>query len=144
MSHKISTGFTLIEIIIVVALISLIVSLGYPSYTEHVRRAKITEATANLGELHLLSTQYYQDERTYLNTDGGCAITAPGNKNFTFSCTATQQNYTWTAKNKASSGLGSAADYEFAIDQDGNKSTAQFAGSTVDKNCWILKNGPIC
>ncbi|MDH5326114.1 MAG: prepilin-type N-terminal cleavage/methylation domain-containing protein [Gammaproteobacteria bacterium] len=144
MNHKHQHGFTLIEIIIVVALISLIVSLGYPSYAWHVKRAKITEATSHLGELQLLSSQHYQDEHSYIKADGTCAVAAPANKHFNFACSGAAHSFTWTASNKANVGLGLSGDFQFTIDHHGTKTTTSFDGSVLSKNCWILSPSTSC
>lgn len=144
MNHKKPSGFTLIEILIAIAIVSLIVSLGYPSYEHHVKRAKITEATTVLSELHLLSTQQFQDDRTYIKADNSCVVNAPNTDYFTFHCTATTDTYAWIAKNKANSGLGNQNDYAFSIDHLGNKSTQRFSGNTVSQACWILKKSTTC
>lgn len=144
MSHKINKGLTLIELIIAIAILSLIVSLGYPSYAHHVQRAKITDATTMLSELQLRSAQQFQDDHTYINADNQCVVAAPSNEYFTFTCTATASAYLWTIQSKAGSGLGSANDYVFSIDHNGNKTTNRFSGTAVSKNCWILKLSANC
>ena len=144
MNHRTAAGFTLIEILIAVAIISLIVSLGYPSYAYHVKRAKIAEATTSLSELHLRSAHQFQDGRTYIKADNSCIVNAPSNDYFSFHCTATDDTYTWTAKSKADAGLGAQNDYAYSIDHNGNKRTQRFSGTEVSKTCWILKQSTIC
>lgn len=57
-------GFTLIELMIAVAIVGILVSIGYPSYTEHIKKAKRAEAQAAL--MSLASAM----ERWKLNNNG--------------------------------------------------------------------------
>jgi type IV pilus assembly protein PilE len=44
-------GFTLIELMIVLAVLSIIVAIGYPSYQEHVKKSRRAEGMGQLLEL---------------------------------------------------------------------------------------------
>ena len=48
MSRKKSTGFTLIELMIVVAIIGIIAAIAYPSYQDQVRKAKRSDGTSKI------------------------------------------------------------------------------------------------
>ena len=54
-----SSGFTLIELMIVVAIIGIISAIAYPSYVDHVRRAKRSEAHTALMELAQHMERFY-------------------------------------------------------------------------------------
>ena len=56
-------GFTLIELMIVVAIMGILAAIAIPSYLAYIRRTKTIEATENLGALYRLSASYYV--RTY-------------------------------------------------------------------------------
>lgn len=63
-------GFTLIELMIVVAIIGIILALGYPSYREHVMKSRRAEAVGQLLELADLMERNYADQGTYDQADG--------------------------------------------------------------------------
>ena len=58
-------GFSLIEVMIVVAIIGILSSIAYPSYVDYVTRAARADALAALVEVANLEEQYYLDHRVY-------------------------------------------------------------------------------
>ena len=64
-------GFTLVELMIVVAIIGILASIVVPSYTDYVKRGKAAEATATLADLKNRMEQCFQDNRDY--THASCA-----------------------------------------------------------------------
>ena len=84
-------GFTLIELMITVAVIGILAAVAYPSYTNYIQRGKITEATSSLSELRLRAEKWFSDNRTYQNaggTDVGFNEVIQNAKYFTYNCTA--------------------------------------------------------
>ena len=145
-----NSGFTLIELMIVVAVVAILTSVAYPSYTDHVTRGKITEATANLGGLRVNLEQYYQDNKKYngaVSSVCGVAMPTTDIKYFTFTCASSvpsgagDQRYTITA---TGSGKGMTG-FVYTIDQNNSKTstiaspvdTAKWG--TGDATCWILR-----
>jgi len=55
-------GFTLIEMMIVVAIIGILASIAIPAFIKYIRRAKTTEAVMNLRKLFDSSVSYYEQE----------------------------------------------------------------------------------
>lgn len=58
-------GFTLIELMIVIAIIGIIAAIGYPSYTNYLQRAGRAEASALLLEVMERQEQHYRNNLTY-------------------------------------------------------------------------------
>ena len=84
-------GFTLIEVMVVVAIVGILATVGYPAYTDYLRRGKIAEAVSTLAEARAKLEQYFLDNRTYVGADGATSpATRPcstaGKKNFTYAC----------------------------------------------------------
>lgn len=65
LSHNRREGFTLIEILIVFALIGLLVGLGIPQYKYATKKAREATLKADLYELRKLINQYYTDKGKY-------------------------------------------------------------------------------
>ena len=59
------SGFTLIEMMIVVAVIGILAAIAYPSYQEHVRKSKRADAQAALMELSHFMERYYTANGKY-------------------------------------------------------------------------------
>ncbi len=143
-------GFTLIELMIAVVVVSILAAIALPAYTNYVKRGKISEATTNLSGLRVSMEQYYQDNRTYQNAAGtACGVampTSPTVKYFSFGCTApTSDTYTITATGQASGGM---ANFVYKIDQANNKTTTSLPADwnlpPGGISCWATKSGGSC
>lgn len=58
-------GFTLIELMIVVAVIAILAAIAYPSYQEHVRKSRRAQAQADLVEYAQVAERYHSVNNTY-------------------------------------------------------------------------------
>ncbi len=134
-----SRGFTLIELMITVAIIAILAAVAVPSYQDYVRRGKITEATSMLAELRIKMEQYYQDNQTYVG--GSCAPSAGSSKYFTFACSAGPSASAYTIKASGNAAQGMSG-YSYTIDEN-NAKTSTVPGGT-GATCWITKQGESC
>lgn len=138
-----SRGFTLIEVMIVVAIIGILAAIAVPAYGDYVKRSKVTEATAALADYRIRMEQYYQDNRNY--GAGDCGVAVPTPKYFTFSCALTNsgQGFTATTTNKANIGLDASGDFVYTIDHANAKATTKAWGISGGA-CWVMKKGESC
>lgn len=130
-------GFTLIELMIVVAIVAILAVVAFPAYTDYVRRGQIPEAFTTLSEYRVKMEQYYQDNRNY-GTGSNCGLSIPAGKYFTFGCTLGNSGQAFTLK--ATGSGGRATGYDYTVSQAGDKITTKFAGSNVNKTCWAVKS----
>jgi type IV pilus assembly protein PilE len=136
-------AFTLIELMITLAILAIIVALAYPSYVDYVIRGKLVDATNALASGRAQMEQYFQDNRTYLavgNFTPPCA-TAQTFGLFNVVCAApapTATTYTITA-----TGSGTVAGFIYTIDQSNNQTTRAPA-PWPSGNCWLTKKGQAC
>jgi type IV pilus assembly protein PilE len=147
-------GFTLIELMITVAIIAILAAVALPAYTDYVTRSKFSEAHSHLADLRVKMEQRFQDARTYVG--GPCAPTGPGGaqvKYFTFTCSvpptpATPNAYTLQAAGMAGTDLAGIA---FTVNESNQRTTVVTGGSkmadkgyTSNANCWITKKPSQC
>ena len=145
-NKKAQKGFTLIELMVVVAIIGILARIAYPNYTDYVKRGKAAEATSTLANLKSRMEQYFQDNKTYADIVGPPAFTAPcsptagSTKYFTYSCT-TQNATTFVITAAPVAGQGMTG-FAFSVDQ-ANAKTSTFDGTT-GSTCWLTKKGGTC
>lgn len=72
-------GFTLVEVIIVIAIIAILVAVALPSYRDHVRKSRRAEAQAYLMTVAGRQTQFLVDTRAYAPTLATINIAIPPN-----------------------------------------------------------------
>ena len=141
-----AAGFTLIELMITVAIVGILAAVGYPNYVDYTRRGQLPEAFAALSDYRVKLEQYFQDYKSYGASNGGaCANGAnapswgnfvPSNaKFFTYSCVVTSTGYTITATGSS----GRAVGHVYTVDENNRQKTTQFKGQSVSKNCWLMK-----
>ncbi|HET9205464.1 MAG TPA: type IV pilin protein, partial [Burkholderiaceae bacterium] len=155
-------GFTLIELMITVAIIAIIAAIAVPNYTDYITRSKFSEAHGQLADLRVKMEQYYMDNRRYSTTTGGgtCGIpggnapTTQGTRYFTYTCASTgtnaagDQQYTLTAAGIAGQGLEGLS---FTLNHANARSTVVTSGAMANKGyavattgCWVLKKPAQC
>ena len=136
-------GFTLIEVMIVVAIIAILAAVALPSYGRYVARGKLVEAFSELSAYRVRMEQWFQDSRTYLDSDGtACGATAASGKYFAYACVATASTFTLTATGSDASLSGLV----FTVDQDNVRKTVSVpAGWNLPSgNCWVNAQSGSC
>ena len=131
------SGFTLIEVMIVVAIVAILAAVALPSYSDYIRRGKVMDAVSGLSDMRIRVEQWFQDNRTYA---GACAAPA-SSPHFVFTCpTANATQFTIVA-----TGQNDMVGFTYSIDQDSNRTTSAFPGvSGLPKSCWVLKKDGSC
>ena len=143
---KTKHGFTLIELVIAILVVALLTAIAVPSYRDHVRRGKITEATAGLAAMRVKLEQYFQDNRTYVGACvAGTVAPLPTNpRYFTFACpTLTATTYTVTATGVAAQSMNG---FVYQVTETNVQSStmtadAASAGFVTNGTCWITRKG---
>ena len=72
------SGFTLIELMVVVGIVSLLAAVAIPTFSKYIRKAKSTEARTSLKQIIDGATAYYYDEQTATKSIGSIPRKFPG------------------------------------------------------------------
>jgi type IV pilus assembly protein PilE len=145
-THK-ARGFTLIEILIVVAVVGILTTIAYPSYRDYVIRSKISEAVAQLSDMRVKMEQFYQDNRDYSGACAGGTVAplpaAPAVKYFGYSCPVKNTTaFTVQATGDAGQGMDG---FVYTVDQAGNRKTVTTGwGTCANTPCWVLRKDCSC
>lgn len=120
-------GFSLLELMITVAIVAILASVAYPSYTDYVRRGNRAAAQAVLQDLGQRQQQYFSQRRTFAASLGDLNYTVPADVSSKYTVTAaaaagTPPTFTLTATPKA--GTIQASDPTLTLDSTGAKSPA--------------------
>lgn len=118
------TGFTLLELMIVVVVIGILAAIAYPNYQEFVRRGHRSAAQSHLMDIAQRQQQYFTDARSYASTVGDLNMTTPAkvSKFYTIAIVVDPgppPSYTLTATPIA--GSIQAPDGALSLDNTGNK-----------------------
>src|SRR5690554_6681032 len=69
---KTSRGFSLLELMIVIAVIAITLAWAIPSYQDSVRKARRTEAQSLLREFEVCAARQYTVNSSYVNAKANC------------------------------------------------------------------------
>lgn len=132
---RVASGFTLIEMMIVVALVAVLATIVLPSYQDSLRKARRTDARGALTTIAQLIERYNTEKNTYVGATLGTAATdlykaVSENGYYTLSLSnLAAGTFTITATpagSQASDGCGT-----YTLDQAGTR------GSTLPvAKCW--------
>jgi type IV pilus assembly protein PilE len=135
------SGFTLLEMMIVVGIVGILAAIAMPWYNDYVRRSKIIDGTTKLGDVRAQMEKWFLDNRTYV---GGCAATVPAvvdADSFTITCAETAVTYTLTATGIAAKGMGG---FSYTVNQTGAKATPGTYWGPTSAACWIVRKDGSC
>ncbi|MGZ8994676.1 MAG: type IV pilin protein [Burkholderiaceae bacterium] len=115
------SGFTLIEVMVVVAVIGILAAIAIPNYSRYITRGNLVEAGNALAEYRVRMEQFYQDNRTYQNAGGACGQAVPaGLDNFAVTCAITAAGQAFTA---TATGAGTTNGFVYTINQANVRAT---------------------
>ncbi len=135
-------GFTLIELMIVVAIIGILSVIAVPAYNDYVIRSKLVEATSTLSDGRVKMEQYFQDNRTYDTGTGACPASIPASTaNFTYACTNLSAS-TYRIKATSITNFGYSSPFIYKIDETNTKISDTPWGNSI--TCWVIKKGGGC
>lgn len=138
------TGFSLIEILIVIAIIGILFSIAMPSYDGSVQRGRRADAVETLLSLALKQEQYFAQQETYTtnigNLPGVASSSYSTQEYYSISMTAGPTGSIATSFKLLASARGpQSSDTDcstFSIDSTNNKIALKSDNSSNTDRCW--------
>lgn len=145
-----SAGFTLIEVMITVAILSIVAAIAIPIYRDYVIRGTIPEATSRLSEMRTRMEQYFLDNRAYdcAAIQPTLAAQDPTRDQYTLTCAVQNAADGSPGYRVTATGNSNKPSYGFTydIDQAGTQRTTALpaswaSGVTLPVNRWVTTKG---
>ena len=102
MKNKNSKGFTLIEVMIVVAIVGIIAAIATPSYMEYVRKGKRADAKVELLRLSQMQESFFVQNLSYAKD----LTTGAGGLGLGATVKSEQEEYTMSVSSVVPAGCG--------------------------------------
>jgi type IV pilus assembly protein PilE len=138
-------GFTLMEMMIVIAILGILIAIALPNYADYVMRSKIIDGTTKLGDFRSRMEKYYFDNRTYQN-GANCGIPDPlpgGSDTFAVTCRApTATTYIVTATGIPAKGMDAL--FVYTVTETNAKASSGPTGWTGSGTCWAIRKDGTC
>ncbi|WP_131107793.1 type IV pilin protein [Pseudomonas sp. Sample_10] len=130
--HRFNRGFTLIEIMIVIAIIGIVMTIAAPSFTEYLKKGRRAEVAGLLSEQAQILERFYTQKNVYT----GVAGLSPGNDYYTITSTLTDQTFLLTAVRKAGTAMATDKCGDFTITNTGVRGMVNATAGLTTKDCW--------
>jgi len=111
--HQKTTGFTLVELMIVIAILGIVSAIAIPAYTGYIETARMTEAKNNIAALKLAEEEFFLENNQYFYD------TSDSNTNL-----ATASQGLWSA-----SAGDSGVDFTYTVSGSGNSYSITATGN---------------
>jgi type IV pilus assembly protein PilE len=132
------SGFTIIELMIVIVIIAILLAIAYPSYTKYVRKAKRGDAQQLLLNWSINQEIWRANHSTYntVGTAGATDSLAPIADHYTFGLVGTPTATAFTLSAAAISGDDQVNDKSRDNSVECKTLTLDQSGQKLPAECW--------
>jgi len=130
--RRANRGFTLIEIMIVIAIIGIVITIAAPSYTEYLKKGRRAEVVSLLSEQAQILERFYTRNNVYTGATG----LSTGNDFYTLTPTLTDQTFVLTATRKSGTAMATDKCGDFTLTNTGVRSMNNATTGLTTKDCW--------
>jgi type IV pilus assembly protein PilE len=146
MRHR-ARGFTLLELMATVGIVTILAAIAYPSYVSQVRQSRRAEGTVAIESLAQAQERFYARFRTYTSVvvaPGGCAGAACGlglgsnmttNGHYSLTANGTAATYTVTATASGTQ-VDDSRCRTFTLNNSAVRSATDSGGADSTADCW--------
>lgn len=127
-------GFTLVELMVTVAVVAILAGIALPSYNAYITRSRIPAGLEALTSYAMRMEQVFQDTGSYGAST--CSVALPTAANFTVSCTVSGAGQGFTA---TATGTSLLSGYTYSIDHNATRRTVAHPKGTPSTDCWSMK-----
>ena len=130
--RRFNRGFTLIEIMIVIAIIGIVITIAAPSYTEYLKKGRRAEVVSLLSEQAQTLERFYTRNNVYTGVTGFSS----GNDFYTITPTLADQTFLLTATRKAGTSMAADKCGDFTLTNTGVRGMNNATTGLTTKDCW--------
>ena len=120
MKKRETAGFTLIEAMVLVAVLGILAAITIPNYSRYITRGQLAEGGNALADYRARMEQFYKDNKTYAKAES-CGEAVPTNvDSFVIACVIAAGGQAFTA---TATGAGNTAGFVYTITQTNARAT---------------------
>lgn len=123
---RLHRGFSLLELMIAVAVVAILAAIAYPSYQSHLISSRRASAQSHLMDIAQREQQYFLDARSYASDLATLSMTTPSDVSsyYTITIAISSAPPTFTATATPVTGTLQASDGALSINNTGTKTSS--------------------